>query len=786
MPRPRINLDDKIIELRSVLQRYNGLPSQTEDRAAYANIKYYVQKYADDPRIKSLVDEFNIKIGNNSEGRAFSFDEKYNEIVTALNEIGRIPSISENQSLYTTIRYFFKKFESRPEVTKLKFIYAHSSCYPLPEDRVNRPEYNRFALVIGGPYDYTIWKTNSAFAYIKYVYDRFHELPARETKPMQELEKGIDKWFRFQDKGESEFKKLICYLVETGYKDSRITEIYNSFSFDCDAVHQRINNLLIQHGACTVHYLAQVAIPGKKLPSSFVYYFYYKRFNDDRDFRGISPLGELFSYEDCSTPLYVHYRHLDKCNIEAIKSRVLLQDRDWEKEPPKTILEWEQYGEYLFFIPYKTSDWRFEECMTLSKPFPLNCMEIGCPYFRYYKTNATLKYLDYKLYLLKNGYSLDKLTQDYLLDELNPKELSETSFLRNDKTKAFDIPTAYNVVRISENVIVDNFGGLYIKDDNDYILLFAPLDCKKYSVDTRTTVISSNAFLTCTETLEEVNIGNQLRRIGSSLSICVNLKRIIIPIYKVKEYCFLFSKKHTSIFFNSKLEPISTPPIIEDNTLKWVPYITNFVIPNGITEISSNAFSGCPIIELTIPGSIEEIHNSILWCNHTILKVTILEGVMKLWGPIFGKCENLIHVELPKSLHSLYNTFEDCQSLKSIHISSNDFYIGYNSFKGCKSLISVVIDGSLRELDNGAFSGCDSLKSIEFNHGIWEVGGAFNNCKNLETIYFRGDYEHFGYGFGNFYDCPNLKAIYVSRKNYDLFASKMAKKYLHLLKIEEE
>lgn len=785
MPRPKINLDDKIKELRLVLQRYGRLPSQTEDRTAYANIKYYVQKYGDDPRVKLLIEEFNIKIGSKKGGRSFDFDNKYTEIVNSLSKIGRIPSISENKSLYTTIRYFFKKFESRPEVTRLKFIYAHSSCYPLPEDKANRPEFEPFSLVIGGLYDYTIWKKNSAYAYIQYVFDRFHELPAKETKPMQELETGIDKWFRFQDKGDNEFKKLIRYLVENGYNDERITEIYNSFSFDCEAVHQRINNLLIEHGACTIYYLAQVAIPGKKLPPSFVYYFYYKRLNDERDYRGISPLGELFSFEDCSRPLYVHYRLLEQCDVQAIKSRVVSQTRDWDSQPPTTTLEWEQYGEYLFFTPHKSSDWKPKDSIGISKPFPLYCMEMGYPYFRYYKLNSSLKYLDYKLFLLQNGYSLKKLTQDYLLEELLPINLAETSLLRNEATKAFDITSAYNVVRLSNDIIIDSHGGLYNVANDDYILLFAPLKCKKYSVDIRTTIISPNAFLTCSETLEEVVIGENIHKGGNSLSVCINLKRIIIPENKHTDYCYIFSKKETALFFNDFLESIPTLPIIEDTTLKWVPYISKYVIPNGVTKICNNAFKGCPITELIIPGSIEEINDSILLCNHTLYKVKLLEGVKKLWGTIFGKCDNLTYVDLPKSLNAIYNTFEDCKSLLSIHIQSDDFYLGYNSFKGCKSLTSVVIDGSLRELGSGAFSGCDSLKSIEFNHGIREVSGAFNNCINLEVVYFRGDYMHFDYDFGNFYGCPNLKAIFVPSRYFDLFASKLNQQYMHLLKIED-
>lgn len=167
MPRKPIDIDEKLKDLRSILEKYNGIPSQTVDRKAYANVKYYAKNYSDNPKVKSLLEEFGVVIGDK---KGSSFEESLNSFKTQLEQLGKLPSIKENQSLYTGLRYFFTKYSDRPEVEKLKYIYAHSSCYPLPDSKEKRPTYHPLAIYIGCVPDYTKWKQESAFEYILYIY----------------------------------------------------------------------------------------------------------------------------------------------------------------------------------------------------------------------------------------------------------------------------------------------------------------------------------------------------------------------------------------------------------------------------------------------------------------------------------------------------------------------------------------------------------------------------------------------------------------------------------------
>ncbi|MBD5427535.1 MAG: leucine-rich repeat domain-containing protein, partial [Treponema sp.] len=761
MARRSVNMNEKAAELKAVLEKYNGIPSQTQDRKAYANIKYYAKNYANHPKIKELLEEFNVKIGCKG---TVKFESTLDEIKQNLDELGLIPSIKDNQSLYCSIRYFFKKYENTPEVEELKHIYAHSSCYPLPESKAIRPEYEPNTIYIGCVPDYVKWKQNSAFEYILFVYRKYGKLPARNTKPMEELRYSIGKWYRYQDQNNSNknLKFLLENLINLGCQEEFVEEAFNSFSFGGEGVQTRINELLISHGACTIAYLSKVAMPGFRLADKFVFYYFYNLMNDSPKLRKICGLGELFSGSNYTVPIYVHYRLLDKCDVNAIRRRVIAQNRDWEKNPPETVKELEDYGEYCFFIPNKSSDWNREEYRTTDKPFPLNCIENGHPYFRYYKSGD--RYLDYKLFLSENGLSLQQLKDSYDLNRLSTLSLAEKSSFDNSE----DAKAAFILANKDSECWKDEEGGIYINTEDGLQLVYAPQNAIAYEINSETVKISRNAFLPCKETLHTLKVGS---KIGCTHTTKYpNLEKLIIPREKLTEYCLLFPKYLTNHFCDYNDCKLNVLPIVKDNTLIWVPYVTRFEVPYSIKEISSNAFSDSPIEEVIISGSVKKIGSLLYGCN-SLKKITLQEGVDSIWGSAFAHCTNLIEVELPESLASLYNSFEGCTSIERIHLKKNLNYIGYNTFKGCENLSEITIDGHLRTLNFSAFDGCNKIKILTFNYGIDNLEHNISNCRNLEQIVFKGNYKSLGYNPLTFYNCPNLKGIYVPEEFYDLFLS---------------
>lgn len=560
MSRKKIDLDIKIVELRSLLIKYKGLPSQKVDRIAYARIKYFVKNYGEDERIKNLIREFDIVIGSNIKYSKYNYKQRLEEIEEYLKTKGKVPSIKDDATHYNAIRYFFQKYSDGEEVIRLKYIYTYGDIYPLDESKAKRPEYNPYSVCLGDGLDYSIWKNNSACEYIYFVYSRFGELPGRNTKPMEELRYLLTRWTRFQNsqKNKSVIKNLISYLFDNGCRDALIVKAKYSMMFETGVIQKRVNDLLRQHGACTIGYIANQAIPGIEIDINFVYYYYYNLLNDDCKYRGISPLGELFYGVNELCILYIHYRELTNCDIDSIRERVICQNRDWDENPPETVKEMEEYGEYRFFIPANNSDWCRDEYLDFSKPFPQNCIEKGHPYFRYYKYNSDLKYLDYKLYLLEHNCDLLSLKNSFELDKLQLSQLCDHKL----QMLEVDAITAYNIAKYSPECIVDENGGIYKITEEGLVLLFFAPNAVYFKVRRLTVRFSLNALLTCYKTIQEISFGPNIKSICQNSNItkclddCPNLSCIIIPPFKLNEYRDIFSEKCIALFCDNNHRPL--------------------------------------------------------------------------------------------------------------------------------------------------------------------------------------------------------------------------------------
>ena len=425
----KIDLDQKITEIKEILAKYGGIPKQTEDRAAHAAVKYVLKTYESEPQVQELMSLYNLTPGKKNDS-----ERQLNEISSLLKEYGRIPTVKENLAVYGRIRYFFQKNSDLPETVKLKYIYAHQSCFPLPDSRFGqRPESTPCDFYVGfvSP-EYIDWKNNVTYEYIEYVYANFQSLPGPETKPMLTLKKNIRYWYRYNvDSIKEERNQLFEFLrrmIDLGCNDQLIKEAYYSFSFDNKDIQERVRRLVIENGACAIHYIAQVAIPECPLDDDFVYYYYYVNQNDKVGIRNHMPLGELYSTITPFRVLRVHYRDYHMCDVDKIRESAKAHYRFWQKFLPETLEDWKYYGQSELFC--NKADFDTPHIVGgIGNPIDWSTTYIdkqvsrGLPYFRHFKDS--LRYLDYYLYLLENSYTLqdEKLLKYFDLENLKSMDL---------------------------------------------------------------------------------------------------------------------------------------------------------------------------------------------------------------------------------------------------------------------------------------------------------------------------------------------------------------------------
>lgn len=116
-----------------------------------------------------------------------------------------------------------------------------------------------------------------------------------------------------------------------------------------------------------------------------------------------------------------------------------------------------------------------------------------------------------------------------------------------------------------------------------------------------------------------------------------------------------------------------------------------YKIPNGVTQMESNAFENC--VGLT--------------------RVTLSSNMKRISLAAFKNCTGLKSVVIPKNVNSIgYKAFLNCTGLTRVTIPDGVDDIDMAAFEGCSSLESITIPSGVRELDISVFSGCTGLKSI--------------------------------------------------------------------------
>ena len=131
---------------------------------------------------------------------------------------------------------------------------------------------------------------------------------------------------------------------------------------------------------------------------------------------------------------------------------------------------------------------------------------------------------------------------------------------------------------------------------------------------------------------------------------------------------------------------------IEDGVLvKYTGTDADVVIPEGVTSIGDNSFSGC----------------------ESLVSINIPKGVTSIGDGAFDDCKSLVNINIPEGVTSIGSyAFRDCESLVNINLPEGVTFIDSSVFKRCKSLVNINIPEGVTSIGRDAFEGCESLKKI--------------------------------------------------------------------------
>ena len=185
--------------------------------------------------------------------------------------------------------------------------------------------------------------------------------------------------------------------------------------------------------------------------------------------------------------------------------------------------------------------------------------------------------------------------------------------------------------------------------------------------------------------------------------------------------------------------------------------MTSIILPNSITSITNDAFSGKSIQSIVIPASVITIGNN-AFKNATLRHVEFApSSQLTSIGTYAFSGTAIDSFVSPTSLESLgNNAFENCTELTSITLSTAT--TGSSVFKGCTSLASVNFLDGVNTLGANSFEGCTALKSITTPAGMTAISDyAFSGCTQLATVVLHEGLTSIGqYAF---YNCSSITGI---------------------------
>ena len=158
---------------------------------------------------------------------------------------------------------------------------------------------------------------------------------------------------------------------------------------------------------------------------------------------------------------------------------------------------------------------------------------------------------------------------------------------------------------------------------------------------------------------------------------------------------------------------------IADSAFEGNSNLQSVTIPEGVTSIGDDAFSGCSALTEVNFGA---------------------DSLLKSIGNLaFYECSNLTSIIIPEGVTSIGDrAFYLCNNLTSITIPDSVTSIGSSAFYSCSALTEVNFgaDSLLKSIGSYAFHGCNNLTSITIPDGVTSIGSsAFNSCYALAEVY---------------------------------------------------
>ncbi len=213
------------------------------------------------------------------------------------------------------------------------------------------------------------------------------------------------------------------------------------------------------------------------------------------------------------------------------------------------------------------------------------------------------------------------------------------------------------------------------------------------------------------------------------------------------------------------------PNIIADGAYKDRKDITEFFVPDGVTEIGDLAFSGCVnLSRVRLPDSLFEIGECAFEYGG-LQEISIPADVGLIDYDAFSECRDLSRISVAEG-NARYYVSGGClidRQERAIIAAVKNAVIPTDAdidkiFDGAfsqRDIKNLIVPDNIKEICDHSFRNCGELTEVRLSRSVLSIEDfAFENCEALTAVYIEPTLKYLA--FGVFEDCEALKDIYYN------------------------
>lgn len=180
-----------------------------------------------------------------------------------------------------------------------------------------------------------------------------------------------------------------------------------------------------------------------------------------------------------------------------------------------------------------------------------------------------------------------------------------------------------------------------------------------------------------------------------------------------------------SVIDGWKVSAIGDQAFMNNKTIKSVS------IPEGVTSIGRNAFTGSSVQQVRLPSTMRILHEGAFRNAEKLQSINLPQGLEVLSNSVFNNA-NLSEITIPGSVKKIgiYACYSN-ENLKSLTVEDGVQSIGEYAFSSCKNLKAASLPASVTLIDKGAFGSCHKQLTITVPKDSY----AQQYCKDNELKY---------------------------------------------------